>query len=83
MMLIAECLFYLFMEVLLYGLGRMMVPLVSFGRARAVRGKELFSTEFRAYDEDGKMLVPEFAARLLGIVTLVAVAVLINLFWRA
>ena len=78
MMFIGDFLFAAFMEVLMYGLGRFMIPIVSFGRARAVRGKEIFSSEFRAYDEDGKMLVPELAARILGIVTLVAFIVLLS-----
>jgi hypothetical protein len=70
MMLIGEFLFYFFMEVLMYGLGRLVIPIISFGRARAIRVKEIFSNDRPAYDDNGKMLVPEWAAMMAGVITL-------------
>ena len=87
MMLIAQFLFYVFMELLVYGLmysiGRLMIPVVSFRRARAVRVKEIFSPSLPAYDQDGKMLVPEWAAIMLGVVTVVALVLTLSPLWRA
>lgn len=71
MMIIAEFAFYLFMEVLMYTLGRIAIPILSLGRARAVRTREIFSRKPVApYDDDGKMLVPEWAATVLGVMLL-------------
>jgi hypothetical protein len=73
MMIVAEFAFYLFMEVLMYSLGRFIIPIISFGRARAVRPREIFSKDMHpAYDDDGKMLVPEWAAVVIGVLTLTA-----------
>jgi hypothetical protein len=70
MMIIAEFAFYLFMEVLMYSLGRFVIPIISFGRARAVRTREIFSKSPVAYADDGKMLVPEWGAAMIGVLTL-------------
>jgi len=74
LMFIGEFLFTLFMEVLMYGFGRLVISTVSFGRARAIGVKEIFSQDFGhdhpAYDKDGKMLVPAWAATIIGVVTL-------------
>lgn len=82
MMLIAQFLFSTFIELLvyslLYSIGRFMIPIVSFGRARAVRVKEIFNPALPAYDEDGKMLIPEWAAIVLGVVTLIVFIVLLS-----
>jgi len=87
MMLIAQFLFYVFMELLVYGLmysiGRFMIPIVSFGHARAVRVKEIFAPGLPAYDEDGKMLISEVAARILGFATVIALVLLLSPLWRA
>lgn len=77
MMFIGELLFYLFMEGLMYGLGRLMIPIISFGRARAIRLSEISGYERPAYDADRKMLVPEWAAMMLGFATLAALVVLL------
>lgn len=71
MMIIVEFAFYLFMEVLMYSLGRLVIPIISFGRARAMRSREIFSRKpVDPYTEDGKMLVPESGAALIGVMTL-------------
>lgn len=73
MMIVGEFAFYLFMEVLMYSLGRLVIPIISFGRARAMRSKEIFSREPVApYADDGKMLVPEWGAAIVGVLTLTA-----------
>jgi hypothetical protein len=81
LMFAGELLFYLFMEVLLYSLGRFVIPIISLGRARAVRVKEIINQGFGqdrpAYDEDGKMLVPEWAAMIIGVVTLFGLVALL------
>lgn len=86
MMLILQFLFSTFMELLvysvMYSIGRFMVPIVSFGRARAVRVKEIFNPGLPAYDEDGKMLVPEWAAIVLGVVTLIVFVVPLSFLSR-
>lgn len=69
---VAEFAFYLLMEVIMYSIGRLVIPIISFGRARAVRAKELFGRNSMAYDEQSKMLVPEWGASLTGVLTLVA-----------
>lgn len=77
MMFIGEFLFYLFMEILMYSLGRLVIPIISFGRARAIRYSEIiFGQERPAYDEDGKMLVPEWAAMMLGVGVLIGLIAL-------
>jgi hypothetical protein len=78
MMFIGGCLFELFMQVLMYGLGRFVISIVSFGRARAIGIKEFLSNEWPAYDEDGKMLVPEWAAMIIGVMTLFALMALLT-----
>lgn len=71
MMIVAELAFYLFMEVLMYSLGRFIIPIISFGRARAMRTREIFSRKpVDPYTEDGKMLVPEWGAAMIGVLTL-------------
>lgn len=71
MMIVAEFAFYLFMEVLMYSLGRFIIPIVSLGRARAVRTREIFSrAPVAPYAEDGKLLVPEWGAAMAGVITL-------------
>ena len=70
-MILGEFAFYVFMEVLMYSLGRFVIPIISFGRARAARTKEIFSRNpVPPYTEDGKMLVPEWGAALVGLLTL-------------
>lgn len=74
LMFVGQCMFSLFMEVLMYGFGRFVISTVSFGRARAIGVKEIFSQDFGhdhpAYDTDGRMLVPAWAATIIGVVTL-------------
>lgn len=70
MPIIIEFAFYLLMEVILYGIGRLMIPMISLGRARAIRTREFFAGYFVAYDEKGKMLVPPWGASLVGALTL-------------
>jgi hypothetical protein len=73
MMIVGEFAFYLFMEVLMYSLGRFIIPIISFGRARAMRSKEIFSRKLvPPYADDGKMLVPEWGAAMVGVLTLIA-----------
>jgi hypothetical protein len=74
LMFVGQCLFNLFMEVLMYGFGRLVIAIVSLGRARAIGIKEIFNQDFGhdhpAYDQDGKMLVPAWAATIIGVATL-------------
>ncbi|WP_432379451.1 hypothetical protein [Duganella sp. P38] len=71
MMIIGEFAFYLFMDVLMYSLGRLIIPIVSLGRARAVRTREIFSRNpMPPYADDGKMLIPEWGAAMAGVITL-------------
>ncbi len=73
MMIVGEFAFYLFMEVLMYSLGRFVIPIISFGRARAMRTREIFSRKpLSPYTDDGKMLVPEWGAAMVGVLTLTA-----------
>ncbi|MBV7535487.1 hypothetical protein KW842_06895 [Duganella sp. sic0402] len=73
MMIVAEFAFYLFMEVLMYSLGRFVIFIISFGRARAVRTREIFSNKMLPpYADDGKMLVPEWGVVMVGVLTLTA-----------
>jgi hypothetical protein len=79
---IGGCLFELFMQVLMYGLGRFVISIVSFGRARAIGVKEIFGQGYGhdhpAYDTDGKMLVPAWAAMIIGVLTLFASVALLT-----
>ncbi len=67
--MILEFTFYLFMEVLMYGLGRIVIPILTFGRARAFRLKEICTKYPYMQDEGGKMLVPEWMTVLVGFLT--------------
>ncbi|NGZ85474.1 hypothetical protein [Duganella aceris] len=80
MTFIGGCLFELFVQVLMYGLGRFVISIVSFNRARAIGIKEFFSNDRPAYDEEGKMLVPEWAAMIIGVMTLFASVALFTAF---
>ncbi|MYM81614.1 hypothetical protein GTP44_06550 [Duganella sp. FT50W] len=73
MMIIGEFAFYLFMEVLMYSLGRFVIPVISFGRARAARTREIFSRKpVTTHTDDGKLLVPEWGVAIVGLLTLTA-----------
>ncbi|MYM36097.1 hypothetical protein GTP38_17330 [Duganella sp. FT94W] len=73
MMIIGEFAFYLFMEVLMYSVGRFVIPVISFGRARAARPREIFSRKpLPPHAEDGKLLVPEWGVAIVGLLTLTA-----------
>lgn len=73
MAIVLEFAFYLFMEVLMYSLGRIVIPIISFGHARAMRTREIFSRKpVEPYAADGKMLVPEWGAAMIGVITLTA-----------
>lgn len=81
MMFMGGLLFELFMQVMMYGLGRFVISVVSFGRARAIGVKEIFSQDFGhdhpAYDGHGKMLVPAWAAMIIGVITLLGLVTLL------
>lgn len=73
MMIVGEFAFYLFMEVLMYSVGRFVIPIISFGRARAARSREIFSRKpLPPHAEDGKLLVPEWGAAMVGVFMLTA-----------
>lgn len=70
--MILEFTFYLFMEVLMYGLGRVVIPIITLGRARAFRFKEICTKYPYMQDEGGKMLVPEWMTVMVGFLTFMA-----------
>jgi hypothetical protein len=73
MPIVIEFAFYLLMEVILYGIGRLVIAIISLSRARAVDTREFFTGYFVAYDEQGKMLVPAWGAAVVGALTLFGV----------
>ncbi|MRW89053.1 hypothetical protein GJ699_03555 [Duganella sp. FT80W] len=80
MAIIAEFAFYLFMEVLMYGLGRIVIPILTFGRARAMNIKEIATLFPRMQVEEGegegKLLVPEWMTAMIGVLTLTGLVML-------
>jgi hypothetical protein len=62
-------------------LGRLVIPIISLGRARATRAREIFSKNpVPAYADDGKMLVPEWATSIIGVLALTLLASLFFAF---
>ncbi|QJD88979.1 hypothetical protein HH213_01930 [Duganella dendranthematis] len=77
MAIVIEFAFYLLMEVILYTIGRVVIPIISFGRARAIYAKEFFRGKLATYDEEtGKMLISTWGASLIGGLTLWGVLLL-------
>jgi hypothetical protein len=71
MAIVAEFAFYLLMEVLMYGLGRCLIPIITLGRARAANAKEIFASSARVYAEkDGKLVFSEMASAMTGVLFL-------------
>ncbi len=77
MLIIGEFAFYIFMEVLMYGLGRAVIFLFSFGRARAENSREMSSFRLGYAGADGKVVVSEMFTILIGFITLSCVLALI------
>jgi hypothetical protein len=77
MAIVIEFAFYLLMEVILYTIGRVVIPIISLGRARAIRTKEFFSGKLMTHDEKtGQMLISSGGASLVGGLTLWGVLLL-------
>lgn len=71
MAIVIELAFYLLMEVILYTIGRAVIPIISLGRARAIHTKEFFRAKLVTYDEKtGQVLISTGGASLVGGLTL-------------
>ncbi|MYN25610.1 hypothetical protein [Duganella levis] len=71
MAIVIEFAFYLLMEVILYAIGRVVIPIISLGRARAIHTKQFFRPKLVTYDEKtGQMLISTGGASLVGGLTL-------------
>jgi hypothetical protein len=78
MAIIAEFLVYIFMEFVFYGVGRLMITLVSFGQARTETFQEMKTNYARMYSvEDDKIVFTHRATSLIGVLTLFALITLL------
>jgi hypothetical protein len=77
MALIIELAFYLLMEVIVYGLGRVSIFIFTLGHVRAENAKEIISMNNQGYAErDSKIVVPAMVAKILGVAVLTALFML-------
>lgn len=68
---------YVLMEVILYGIGRIVIAVLSLGHARTQTFKETATAYYRFYsEEDGKTVFSHMAASMIGALTLTAIITL-------
>jgi hypothetical protein len=81
MAIIAEFVVYVFMEFVFYSIGRLLIPLISFGQARAQTFKEMKTSYVRMYSvEDDKVVFTQMATSMIGVLTLFALITLLIYF---
>lgn len=77
MAFIAECLISLLFNVVFYSIGRLIIPVLSLGHARAENVREIFYERTFVYSRrDGKVSFSEPATSLIGLAFLILLAIL-------
>ncbi|RZT09441.1 hypothetical protein SAMN05216319_2130 [Duganella sp. CF402] len=67
-------------NVLFYAIGRFIIPIVSFGHARAENAGEVF--QFRTFictRREGKLTFSEFATSIIGLIAAILLVIAYNL----
>lgn len=67
----------LLFEVVFYGVGRFIIPIISLGRARAETPKEAIYSSTVIYTRtDGKLVISGFITTFFGVICLILLAIL-------
>lgn len=73
---IAEAIIQFFLEVICYGIGRILIPLISFGTARAANLKELTRSGSTIYTRrDGVIVLSDDVTTLIGVIFLIILGI--------
>jgi len=74
---IAEFFMPLLFNVVFYGIGRIVIPILSFGYCRAETAKELMQGRMFIYDRRGdKIVISEFFTSVIGFLATIGLGVL-------
>lgn len=79
-MAVLEFFMPLVFNVVFYGIGRFVIPIVSLGRARAENVGEVF--QFRTFiytRREDKITISEFATSIIGLITVILLVLAYNL----
>lgn len=81
MAIVAELFISFFFEVICYAIGRFLIPILSFGTARAEGIKDAFKSTSTIYTRKENVIVlSEMVTALIGLIALIVFGILAHFF---